>query len=1307
MRPVAWLLALVALSALGVSLLLQSSWASGQLRDFIQRRASTTLERKVSIDAVGFTLLPLELDLRGVAIAGTRVEEPDFFDARRIVIEARIESWRPLKLQLTRLEVDRPHLFLDFRPDGSDNLPHPTALASSAGGGSKISIGSLRIRQGILELADERLPFSLSAKQVTASLVGTGRLNLQGEVKGEEVEVALPHAKPYLGSVAGKLIYAPGTINIAAARFSGPFLSATARGRIRYGGPNDVSIRGRGEAEGRLLDQLGFLTGELRGKVAFDGGVAWSPEAWGYRGQVSARHLRAFGRSLEDLEGRVAGDRHSVRLDVDRARYAGGGLTGTVSANLEKESFPIDIALTLKSGRAETLLEDQEIPITGIASLASGSIQLRFPAEHPEALDGWAEIHLEAPPSISRLGDRLPFAGEVPLLFEQGVLRSQAIHLISADQDALISGSYDLRTGSGRFSIEAKSLDVSKLALLMPGGPPGDPKPPWLPSGGHGEIHATLDLPSKGGPRAEVTLDLAQVEAPGAYADRLRGSLVVNEAGIDPLHLVLTQGAANLDVQGSVPFEEPQGTPPPFTLEVAAQSWPSSRSSAWLPFSLPVSGPLSGTLRLSGDPNDPTGSVDVGVSPVRVGGTEWRSLSSRVSFAPRLIQIERMALQGAAGGVGVIGRLLPGDSKVGLDLEVTSTPLAVDKLLSMPPMAPVLAGIPLTGSVSISGRVTGTMEQPEGDFRFEQRDLALQGKALGDGGSAELTVRLRQGRLDLEGSLFGLAHLKGSGNVSPTRANLKVEVASGELAKVVASLAGVPAASISGDVEGELAARGELDNVDSWRASLRLDRLSLEYQGRQLENQEPVEVRLEGTKLSLESFYLASPDAKGELVAAGSAGLGEGQKLDLHFESSVDLAWFEPLLPQVNVGGRFEALGRIDGSLNHPHFDGQGRFLGARVTLADLGQSFDDIQGTVLFEPTELVVSDVQARFAGGTLRVAGSIPYAIGESGADYRLQASARGVTLRYPEGWLLRGDADLTVAGTPEGRVIRGAVNLDRAFYLRDVKLGVADLLQSLFQRRRLEVQSTNELLVSTQLNVAIKGPGALRIRNNLADLDGSLDLTIRGSAAKPVAFGKVEIDSGGTLVYGGTEYTITRGQLTFANPYKIEPQLDLVASTKIDNYDVRLNLSGTFDRLNADFSSDPPLPDLEVLALLTTGQASQQAGELTPSAESKSIGAEGFLYGQAASLVASRVNTLFGLDKFRIDPLAHGSGSLSSARVTVGKRLSRDVVVTYSYDPSQTAEQILQVEWQVSPTLALILTQNGDGSYAVDTRWEKSF
>ena len=58
------------------------------------------------------------------------------------------------------------------------------------------------------------------------------------------------------------------------------------------------------------------------------------------------------------------------------------------------------------------------------------------------------------------------------------------------------------------------------------------------------------------------------------------------------------------------------------------------------------------------------------------------------------------------------------------------------------------------------------------------------------------------------------------------------------------------------------------------------------------------------------------------------------------------------------------------------------------------------------------------------------------------------------------------------------------------------------------------------------------------------------------------------------------------------------------------------------------------------------------------------------------------------------------------MTVGKQLSRDLFVTYSYDPAETEEQILEVEWSLSRSLMLVLTQNGDGTYAVDARWEKA-
>ncbi|MDH3746150.1 MAG: translocation/assembly module TamB, partial [Acidobacteriota bacterium] len=149
-------------------------------------------------------------------------------------------------------------------------------------------------------------------------------------------------------------------------------------------------------------------------------------------------------------------------------------------------------------------------------------------------------------------------------------------------------------------------------------------------------------------------------------------------------------------------------------------------------------------------------------------------------------------------------------------------------------------------------------------------------------------------------------------------------------------------------------------------------------------------------------------------------------------------------------------------------------------------------------------------------------------------------------------------------------------------------------------------------------------------------------------------------------------------------------------------------GAFDRLTIDLASNPPLADLEVLALLTGSRASLgPAGAFEGTRAADTVGAESFLYGQATSLVAQRFNRLFGLDEFRIDPLTSSTGSLSSARVTVGKQLSRDLAATYSWDPSETEDEILELEWSVSRSLVLVLTQNGDGTYALDARWEKAF
>jgi translocation and assembly module TamB len=101
------------------------------------------------------------------------------------------------------------------------------------------------------------------------------------------------------------------------------------------------------------------------------------------------------------------------------------------------------------------------------------------------------------------------------------------------------------------------------------------------------------------------------------------------------------------------------------------------------------------------------------------------------------------------------------------------------------------------------------------------------------------------------------------------------------------------------------------------------------------------------------------------------------------------------------------------------------------------------------------------------------------------------------------------------------------------------------------------------------------------------------------------------------------------------------------------------------------------------------------------------AEAFLASQAASLAGQRVGSFIGLDQVQISPLTGGSADLSAARITVGRRISRDVFVTYSYDPSESEEGIFELKWQIYPSISLILTRSDDGSVAGDIRWDTTF
>ena len=1324
LRPLVWSPALLALLVVAVWVILESdrfaSWAAG----FAEDQAGDYLDRKVEIGSLSIELIPLSIEARDLVIWGAgstgsigsagssaSAEPPEagsaFVEVERVQVDARIGSLIRPGIILRRVFVDKPVIRVGFDEAGHHDAPRPTRRRSrDTPRRFEVAMGTIEVVGGVFEMNHRKYPFEIFARNLKANLGsgdGDGVFKLAGQVRAHDVTVVLPQARPYLGKVSVRGSYRPGSVEIASVSFEAPDLTVEASGAVHWRDEARTNFSIVASGQGRLLDRLGYGEGLIKGPFDFAGEFVRRERDWSLAGGLSSSGVEVVERRLTSVRGCLQVDRDGARYRIENARYGNGSIVGSVRMAMGSDDAPVELDLRIERVDVERLLQDQRIPISGLSATATGSFSYRFARNEPRSGYGWVDLRIER--ELEPDGDGLPVNGSAVLSIGDGRLRIEAVRWTSENQLMVAAGSYDMVANRGRIDVEIATEAIEEVLALLP---IADPQAIWLPDGGRGVVSAEVLL--DGDAVTVVTeMNLTNVTAPGFEAERLQGTFALDAIGLQDIRIELLRPAAALIVTGSVALvDEAAAQGRGLSLALDAEGWPLSEFEPWLPFELPLRGLFSGGATLEGSLASPEGSVRGRVVSPSLGTLTASGLDFDLDFSPDEVLVHEAEL-----GFGQEVIRARGSYQILADriaLEVESDRLHLGALGALP-----IAAERLGGTLEISGTLGGTSTKPEVVFVLGLEGVSMDGIVLGANGSGELRLEWDGRDLRSVGGIEGLVRVAGGGVVEDGVTDLTFDVSSPDLRSLLGLLGpdALPAFEASG--RGQLRVAGALGGDRLPTARLRMDELVIRQEGehaaRTLENLEPVSLVLEGGVLELDSFYFGTPDGKSEFFVTGRIGLEADKSLDLEVQSMLSASWFEPWMPDgIELEeGIFQVIGSVEGTVSEPRFDGVGKLTRGKLVSSGFPATFESIEAVFLFYPEQVVLDQLSALVAGGHVTGAGTVSW--GESGElEYRFQVSGDDLDFRYPEGWSIRGKTDITLASTPGGRQLTGAIDLDRAVYVTDVPIELDQLLRLYFEQRRVEVEETDELLATTQLNLAVRARETLRIRNNLANLRGSADLVLRGSLARPVVFGTVEFDPSGRLTYSGNEYEVERALLTFANPHRLEPVIDLVAHTDLRDYDVTLSLSGTPERLSFDFTSEPPLAELEVMALMTGGRPQgPKFGETrkTPGLEGDNLGAESFLYGQATLVVASRFNRLFGLDQFRIVPLTSSTGDLSSARVTFGKQLSRDLFATYSYDPSETAEQILELEWSVSRSLVLVVTQNGDGTYAVDAKWEKAF
>jgi len=225
-----------------------------------------------------------------------------------------------------------------------------------------------------------------------------------------------------------------------------------------------------------------------------------------------------------------------------------------------------------------------------------------------------------------------------------------------------------------------------------------------------------------------------------------------------------------------------------------------------------------------------------------------------------------------------------------------------------------------------------------------------------------------------------------------------------------------------------------------------------------------------------------------------------------------------------------------------------------------------------------------------------------------------------------------------------------------------------------------------------------------------VEAEVDLRLRGSPVRPVLLGTISISQGEVQVFG-TKYTINRGDIRFLNPVKIEPTVDMDLETKLRGVTVNVTLAGSPSNLKMNWSSDPPLQQSEIIALLTTGRdpsapLNQTAPGVSGGGSTNFAAAGTGLVGQALnSQLNSRFTRFFGATRVKIDPTLIGVDNLPQARLTWEQQVSQNVTLTYITNLNRTQEQLIQFQWDLNRSWSLIVVRDPNGVLGGDVQFRK--
>jgi hypothetical protein len=1256
---------------------------------FIEGRTGmeTSLER-FEIDFRGQTLALVGLEMRGNEDAS----DPPLISIERVDIGLRWNALITRQIDLTSLEVIRPRFRLEIGDNGTTNVPASPERPEGEPSGFELSIGDLSVSDGQIAVNEERINLDLRLSDFGGSFdyaeetgVLSGHIEWEGSVAWAQRDI------PYELSV--DFDYTEGVILVQTMDAVSGESRLQLQGMIGELIPpwDESSLAYTGTVDLPFMNHF-FADEDFEGEMEVVGDLEFTSSSFSSSGRMSSALLRFDEWTGTDVSSRYSyslGERVMLAEDFDADVF-----DGHVHGLLRLLPLP-------GPSRVELDLEYEDVNAAALRSLYPWGPDYVLDSAVSGTMEGWFrgafedfDLSGEAAFRPSGMvtpaaGASLPVAGSTRYRGTPGQV--EVDDLDGRFKTTSLEASGVVRAEDFDLTVDVVSRNLSDLAFI-------DSRADSARGSGSfdGVLSGQLSRPNAVGRFSLEDFDFVlpddEIESEGdalgpatVTLDRVGGEIDLSSEVVELSRVSVEVGDSRVILDGEVDIQTWQ---PTLDVEVVAASL-SDLSRFDLFF--PVTGEVTGQVRVtSAEPVSASGTLRIArlmYDDVNLGTAE-----AGVTFDDNVIELR--------------------NARVRLDRAVLAGDLEYD-----------LASDMLNVALEASG-------QQLREFRWLGIPEAFQGTVR----AAEFVVSgtpkspLIDGRATIDGLQFreqvfeqAIVNVEHDGSIVTANVDagdeLQIEIKLNTFTEDYqfdgrARFTDYDASRMTGMAPGTVRATGtaefdgSLSDFETIDGDGRVTELRLLLDDEDIVSPEfPFDFDAEEVRLS--SVELVNETTS--ITIDGDVSLALDSPVDLTIEGEVDLALLSsPLLSprylSLDASGILSLNGDIVGNLTNPELEGRATLNSVTIGHPDIFLSLSELNGEIQFNRDQVTLFDVQGVAGGGPVTVGGRIALD-GLRPADMELQVNGTDIRVRTPEGLRAVFNADLSIRGTLDSPSVDGNIEVLSLSFEESFDEFLAFFGESAGGGLPSEAGPLDALTLA----VHVQGERGIRIENDLARVDARLDLDIGGTLGQPTMTGHVEsVD--GVLDVQGDRYLITRGTVDFVDPLGIEPRIDVQAETELRDYRIILTLTGTGSDFRVVMSSDPPLPQLEILSLMAGGRtreelADRNGASAVPTSEELFQGAAATML---SDLVSQRVGSRFGLGTIvRIDPFLVGAENDPVARVTVSEQVTRDLIVTYSQDLSSIRQEIILIEYFLDNSTSFIFSRDETGAVGLDIRLRKRF